>query len=266
MTLTTRSRRWLALPVVAAAALTIGALLGNASTGNAAAQATPKNSALPTISGTPTQGEALAASTGTWTGSPTSFAYAWSRCNRQGNQCKAIAGATASTYTVRGADIANTLRVTVAAKNADGSASATSAPTAVVRGATGCPAGTGTMQVADVAAPARLLIGQPSMTPGVVTRSTRTIQLRFQITSCNGRPVQGATLFAPVIPYNQFSGGQGTTGADGTVTVTLNRQTGFPASRRQHLLAVFARATKPGEPLIAGVSTRRLFTFKVSLH
>jgi hypothetical protein len=262
---TTRTLRWLTLPAIAAA-LAIGAVLGGAHTGSAAAQAAPKNTAVPAISGTPKQGQTLSASTGTWTGSPTSYTYAWSRCNRLGNKCTTIANAAASSYVVRGADIANTLRVTVTAKNAQGQASATSAPTAIVRGSTSCPAGTGTVQVGDVAAPARLQIGQPSMTPAIVTRSTRTIQLRFKVTSCSGRPVQGAVLFAPAIPYNQFTPGQGTTGADGTVTVTESRQTGFPASRRQQLLAVFARATKPGEPLLAGVSTRRLFTFKVGLH
>src|SRR5579875_3202617 len=114
----------------------------------AIASAAPANTAAPAIAGTPREGDTLVASNGTWSGSPTSFGYAWSSCDRNGNTCKVITGATAQTYAVQAADVGGTLRVTVTAKNADGSTSATSAPTAVVASANGCPAGSGTIQVA----------------------------------------------------------------------------------------------------------------------
>jgi len=139
-----------------------------------------------------------------------------------------------------------------------------SAPTAVIQSTNGCPGGTGAINVAALSPPARLNIGQPTMTPNVIARSTGTVQLRFQITACNGRPVQGASLFAPAIPYNQFQGAAVTTGADGTVTITETRRSGFPASPHQRLLAVFTRASKPGEPLTAGVSTSRVVAFRVA--
>jgi hypothetical protein len=52
-------------------------LNGGSSTSVATA---PTNSGLPTISGTPAQGQTLTASTGSWSGSPTSYAYRWQRC------------------------------------------------------------------------------------------------------------------------------------------------------------------------------------------
>ena len=131
---------------------------------------------------------------------------------------------------------------------------------------TGCPSGTGTIQIGDLTSPARLLIDQQTITPGVVTPSTLSIQLRARVTACGGRPVQGALLYATAVPYNQFTiPPEGTTGSDGTVTLTLGQRTGFPAARQQQNLTVFLRARKSGEPLLAGISTRRLVSFPVSL-
>ena len=62
----------------------------------------PSNTALPVVSGTAQQGQALSTSKGTWTGSPTSYAYQWQDCNSSGASCSAISGATASSYTVGG--------------------------------------------------------------------------------------------------------------------------------------------------------------------
>jgi hypothetical protein len=91
----------------------------------------PVNTALPAITGTAQQGQTLTASTGTWTGSPTSFAYRWRRCDSGGANCADISGATASTYVVQSADTGGTLRVVVTATNAGGSTPATSNQTNV---------------------------------------------------------------------------------------------------------------------------------------
>jgi hypothetical protein len=114
--------------------------------------------------------------------------------------------------------------------------------------------------------PARLSIDAATIAPRLVTLRTHTIQLHVRVTACGGRPVQGASVFATPIPYNQFAGPEKATGADGTVTLTEKRQRGFPArSRSQHLLAVFIRAAKPGDPVLGGISTRRTVAFRVNL-
>lgn len=83
------------------------------------------------------------------------------------------------------------------------------------------------------------------------------------VSACRGRTVQGALLYTTAVPFNQFSiPAETPTGADGWAALTL---TGFPASPRQELLAVFARASKPGDPELGGVSTRRLVSFHVNL-
>jgi thermitase len=95
----------------------------------------PVNTAPPAISGTPRAGMGLTASSGTWSGSPTAYAYQWSRCDSTGAGCASIAGATSSAYTAATTDVGATLRVAVTASNGDGSATASSAPTAVVQAA-----------------------------------------------------------------------------------------------------------------------------------
>jgi hypothetical protein len=92
----------------------------------------PANTALPVITGTAQQDATLSASTGTWTNSPSGYAYAWSRCDTAGANCSTVGGATAATYTVAAADVGKRMRVTVTATNAGGSASATSNATGVV--------------------------------------------------------------------------------------------------------------------------------------
>ena len=58
---------------------------------------------------------------------------------------------------------------------------------------------------------------------------------------------------------------EGTTGADGTVNLTMSQRSGFPVSKHQQLLVVFIRARKPGESITGGISTRLLVSFPVSL-
>ena len=224
----------------------------------------PQNTAPPTVSGTTEVGSALTTSNGTWSNSPTKYTYAWERCDEHGNKCSTISGAVSATYTLTTADVGTTLRAAVTASNGTGSTTATSVPTAIVPPVVeGCPAGKGTIQIVDLTPPARLAIGDQSINPSPVKRSATSIALHFRVTACGGRPVQGASVFAVSIPYNQFKGTTGTTGADGTVTLTEPEQK-FPVARRQELLVVLVRATKPGETLVAGVSTRRVVSFPVA--
>lgn len=99
------------------------------------AVAVPVNTTLPTISGTPTQGQTLAALTGIWSNSPSSYSYQWYRNG------VSISGATASTYLLLLADVAANITVAVIAYNAGGAgAAATSAATAAIAASTVTPA------------------------------------------------------------------------------------------------------------------------------
>jgi hypothetical protein len=93
----------------------------------------PKSTALPTISGTAAVGQTLIATTGIWSGKPTSFAYQWQRCDTAGAACTSIADATAQSYVVADADVGATLRVAVTAQSSLGSRTATSVQTGTVQ-------------------------------------------------------------------------------------------------------------------------------------
>ena len=176
------------------------------------------------------------------------------------------------TYVLKGVDADNTLRVTVTASNNDGNRSATSVPTAVVKGAAAPPPSNGcakqpsngTVQVADISSPARLVIDQSQVSPSTITFGTSTITTRFHVSACGGS-VQGALVYVTAVPYNQFSvPNEQQTGADGWATLEMQRLGGFPATPKQQLLVMFVRARKSGEPTLTGISNRRLISFRVT--
>ncbi len=91
----------------------------------------PVSTAPPTISGSAVVGQTLTASPGTWSGNPT-FSYQWLRCDAAGGSCAPVRKATSTAYQLQRADAGDTVRVQVTATNAIGSATATSAASAVV--------------------------------------------------------------------------------------------------------------------------------------
>jgi Glycine rich protein len=94
----------------------------------------PVLAAAPSISGGAVQRQPLTVVHGTWSGGVSAFAYQWERCDAGGANCVAIPGATNQTYVLANADVGSTLRVQETAKTPDGgSATATTAPTAVVQ-------------------------------------------------------------------------------------------------------------------------------------
>jgi hypothetical protein len=259
------------LALLLAGLVTVLAVAGLTAT--AASSAAPTNQEPPKISGTPQEGSTLSASSGTWNGTtPITYSYQWRRCDKNGAGCSNIGGADTSTYLVKKADVGNTIRVRVTAKNSDGSAQATSDATTVVQpkapapSPTGCPSGSGPVDASQLAPPARLVIDGQAVTPSTLSRSSTTdITVRFHVSACGGRSVAGALVYATAVPFEQFSIPPETaTGSDGWATMTMHRASRFPASSRQQLLAMFVRARKNGESLLGGISTRRLVSFPVT--
>ena len=230
-----------------------------------------KNTKEPSISGTAQQGQTLTANGGTWTGtSPITLTDQWVRCGADGGKpdasnCAAIAGATSSTYTLASADVGQRLRLKVTGRNAQGSSTAASNPTATVQasgpalppGATKLPNGKYSIPATSVALPARLVIDGIRFVPNPVRSRRTTIELRVHVSDTRGFSVRDVLVFARSTPLVTSGVGEQRSGQDGWATVRLTPQRDFPL-RRGYSVQLFVRARKDGDPILAGVSTRRL--------
>ena len=110
---------------------TSAAILSSTTSGGSTGAA-PSNTLLPALSGTAQVGSQLTATAGNWSGSPTSYAIAWLRCDSSAANCTTISGQTNLTYLVTSADQGTTIRAAVTATNAYGSSTGLSPATAVV--------------------------------------------------------------------------------------------------------------------------------------
>lgn len=255
------------------ASLAVG--VGSGAAANAAAQytAAPTNTSPPTITGTPQEGQTLVGHRGQWTGSPTDYNDFWMRCDKNGGSCANISGAhDRNGYLLKKVDVGNTIRFKVQAKNAGGTTTATSVPTAVITAATaapppvtnGCAKKGGSIPVASVTPPARLTIDQTQISPSTITYGTRAVTARFHVAACSGS-IEGALVYVTAVPFGQFAiPNEQPTGADGWATIQLSALPGYPVSNKQQLLVIFVRARKAGEDLLGGISTRRLVSFHVT--
>ena len=237
-------------------------------TGVVQGSSSPNNLEPPSISGSPVLGETLTADTGFWSGTqPITFSFQWRSCNRTGGSCENISGATGRSYTLKQSDVGTTLRIRVTARNSIGTTSVTSVPTGVIAASapTGCPSGNGPINITQVTPPARLLVDRFQVSPNPIPLSTNALIVRFHVSACGGRDVAGALVYVTAVPYNQFNiPPEQQTGGDGWVTMRMERGRKFPAASNQTLVVMFVRARKGGEPVVAGISTRRLISFRIA--
>jgi hypothetical protein len=263
--MSTRRAALLIVPAALAAAITIAA--------SAQQPSPPANRSLPAIVGSFFVGDVVRARNGDWAGTPPlTFTYQWLRCGRFGGNCRDLPGATSRSYRLTPADARRTLRIRVAAANAAGSSSAISRPSPVVRRRAAPPSppppsgppgqvrladGSISIPVTSVSPPHRLVISGVSFSPNPV-RSRTPFTGRLRVTDTRGYVVRGATVFVLGVPYERIEvAPEQVTEMDGSVTFTLRPTASLPL-RRGFYLVMFLRARKPGDSLLAGVSTRRL--------
>jgi hypothetical protein len=193
------------------------------------------------------------------------LSYQWLRCDRNGGSCASIASATGQSYALSSADVGQTVRVRVTARNSAGSRSSTSVPSAVVTraappgpgGQIRLPSGKISIPVTSVELPVRLVIDEVRFSPNPVRSRRSALTARFRVSDTRGFVVRGALVFLRSTPILTTTPPEQATQVDGTVTFSLFPRAQFPL-RTGYNVQFFVRARKAGENVLAGISTRRL--------
>ena len=153
----------------------------------------------PAISGTAQVGQTLRASAGTWSPTPTGYAYQWESCGVLAIDCSSIAGATGATYSPPAAEVGHVLEVAVTAfVYSTATGPIISAPTGVVA-ATAVPVPlqptlTPTSTVQIVASPKTATVDEPVTLVGIVTSNSSTVAPRGTLTfNDDGAPIAGCS-------------------------------------------------------------------------
>ncbi|MBA3383856.1 MAG: hypothetical protein H0T20_04290 [Actinobacteria bacterium] len=257
------------LLVVVTARNSDGTGQASVSTGTIGARAAaPRNTSIPTISGTLREGETLTANPGVWEGTqPIAFTYQWQRCDSNGGNCGSVTGATSRTYLVTPADVSRSVRVIVTARSSGGTRAATSAPTGVAQpggpaGQIRLPNGKISIPIESMALPARLVIDEVVFSPNPVRSRSATITVRVHVADTRSFVVRGALVYMRSLPLLTTTPPEAATGMDGYVTFRMRPRAPragliFPL-RKGVNVQFYVQARKAGERLNYGVTATRL--------
>ena len=222
----------------------------------------PVNTSIPLVTGSALVNGVATAQPGTWVGrQPISFSYGWLRCNNAGGECAAIAGASGRTYRIAAGDVGHRLRVNVTARNAIGSKTVMSGESAIV--GVPLPAGAIRLATGEISIPAtsvpsdhRLIVSRVSFSPNPVTSRRRPLTVRVRVVDTRGYLVRDVVVFVRSTP-RVTSGGRLVTAMNGWVTFRLEPLGTFPL-RKQGNVQFFVKASRSGDPPLAGVAGYRL--------
>lgn len=233
----------------------------------------PRNTLLPTITGTARQGSTLLANPGSWNSyTPVTFSYQWTRCNASGQACVPIPGQIGTakrTYTLAAADVGRRVFVQVKASNSVGPSFVNSLPTAIVAAGSSPPppppTGGTAVPVSSISAPDRLQVDRVQFTPNQIRSGSQPLIARIHVIETAGRKaVSGAYVYAVGVPFDRLSGQhEVATDRNGWATITFQILPTFQL-RHGNLVVVFVRARKPGEDPLGGISSRRLLAVRVA--
>ena len=213
------------------------------------------------ITGTPTVGQQLNATNGSWNGTkPITYVITWERCNTAVTECTDI-GQSGPSYRLVNGDAGHRMRVQVTATNSDGKSSATSVPTTLVQPQSSGGGGGGGGNAIDVkdVGPAgeRLVVDRVTFNPNPVTSKNVPINVTITVKDTNGKLVKGALVFFRSTPVVASIPTDAPTGADGIVRYTIHPEGDFPI-KNNYSVQFFVKAYRQGDPTLAGISGTRL--------
>jgi hypothetical protein len=225
----------------------------------------PRNVQAPTISGTPSQGQTLHVQPGSWTGTqPITFTFNWLRCDGAGNNCVQQAGFNDDAYVLREGDVGKTIRARVNARNSRGDGSRLTPQTAAVTGPQGpagvitLPNGEKSIPVTSVPNDQRLVVDQVTFSPNPIRSRTEPITVRVKVEDTRGFVVRDAMIFLRSTPLVTRNAQDQRTGQDGWLQLTVTPERDFPELRPAYSVQFFVKASRQGDPELAGVAGYRL--------
>jgi hypothetical protein len=258
--------------LAAACAVVVGLIILSGASVAATSQEKPSNTAPPAITGSAVKGQRLHATAGTWTGDqPITYRFRWLRCNPTGDECREIASASDNDYLLRQADIGDTLRVRVTARNDIDTTSVVSARTDVVQdtaptppsGRIQLPSGETSVAASGIPREERMIVSQVRFEPSLVTSRSDPITIRVRIADTRGFVVRDALVFVRATP-RVTTGDRLSTGTDGWVTFQLQPLSTFPLKRGA--VQFFVKAYRTGDPPLAGVAGYRLVQVRTAVQ
>jgi len=225
----------------------------------------PVNVSVPTLSGTPAQGQALHVTPGTWNGrQPITFTFRWLRCDGGGNNCIILSGFSDDAYVLREGDIGKTIRARVIARNSVGEASRLTAQSQAVSGPQG-PEGVITLPTGEKSIPAtsvpsdqNLVVDQVRFATNPVRSRTAPFEVQIRVKDTRGFVVRDALVFFRSTPLVTRNAQDQPTGQDGWLRLTVTPEVDFPALRNGYSLQFYVKAYRKGDPALAGVAGTRL--------
>jgi hypothetical protein len=241
-------------------------------TGTVVSASAPVNTRRPTISGRTEVNQQLRVEPGRWSGrQPITFAYQWLRCDNRGDNCITQPGFVDDNYVLREGDIGKRLRVRVTATNSDGTATSLTPATGIVGqpsgppGAIKLPNGETSIPVTSVPSSERLIVDAVGFEPSVVRSQDTTITIRVKVKDTRGYVVRDAVVFLRSTPLvTQTAGNNGVTTQDGTITYQVTPEADFPQLRNGYSVQFFVKASRKGDPALAGVAATRLVQVKTA--
>jgi hypothetical protein len=146
----------------------------------------------PKVAGAAVVGHAVTVDNGTWQPTPSSYVYAWQRCNENGRVCTPIPGTNTRTYTPSADDVGHALVALVGATGGSGSQVVYSLATIPVRAVTG-PVATAPPTVSGFSREGQKLTGRPGSWSGSGAIRYAFQWFRCDATGAHCSSVHGAT-------------------------------------------------------------------------
>ena len=201
----------------------------------------PTDISAPVVVGTAAVSKTLSTTAGSWSGSPTGYAYQWQRCSPSDTGCVAIPGATQATYTLAVADGGQTVRSTVSALNANGASSSVASATSTV--VVPLPATTVAPALSGVAATGRTLSTTTGTWNAPMSFAYQWLRCAANGSGCTSIP--GATNATYVV-------GEADGGHTLEARVSATNLAGTVAALSNRTAVVAAKPASPHGPRISG--------------